>query len=516
MRTLTDAMLRHLGAAALFLILSGAAGAVHAATLREDVRAWRASHEPEVVGELVDLTRLKSVAADPAGIKAAADRLQDDLKRRGFATRQLSGGPGSPPIVFGELDTPGAARTVVFYAHYDGQPVTPAQWRSDPFEPVMRTGAGADAMDVDWRAAKPPFDPEWRLFGRAASDDKSSIVAFLAGFDAVKAAGRKPSVNIKVVWEGEEERSSPHLEAALRQNQALLASDLWLIGDAPVHQSRKRMIYFGARGSVGLEATVYGPLSAVHDGHYGNWVPNPAAMAAELITELRDPQGAIRIPGFSSDVRPLTPAEKAAIAALPPVEAQLKREFGIGRSEGTEGLTASTMRPGLNIRGLRSGAVGAEAANAIPVDAVVSLDFRLVPDQTPEGVRRKLEAFLRAKGWTVVGAAPDAATRAAHPRIVRLAWGDGYPALRSDMTTPAAKAVIAAAGRSASAPVAVLPMMGGSAPLYLFAQVFKEPVIGVPVASHDNSQHAADENARLRNLWDGIETYAAMMADLTW
>jgi acetylornithine deacetylase/succinyl-diaminopimelate desuccinylase-like protein len=491
-------------------------GTAHASTVGQDARAWRLAHEPQIVGELVDLTRIRSVAADPAGMTAAADRLEADLKTRGFDTRRLSGGAGVPPVVFGQLATPGATRTVVFYAHYDGQPVTPSQWRSDPFEPVMRTGVGAGAKDIDWRAAKAPYDPEWRLFGRAASDDKSSIVSFLAGFDAVRASGRKPSVNIKVVWEGEEEHNSAHLAPVLRQNQALLAADLWLIGDAPVHQSRKRMLYFGARGSVGLEATVYGPLNVLHDGHYGNWVPNPAAMAAELISELRDPEGGIRIPGFSSDVRALTPAEKAAIAALPPVEAQLKRDFGIGRSEGTEGLTASTMRPGLNIRGLRSGGVGAEAANAIPIDAVISIDLRLVPDQTPAGVRRKLEDFLKARGWTVVSAAPDAALRAAHPRIVRLAWGEGYPALRSDMTSVAAKAVIAAAGRAAGEPVAVLPMMGGSVPIYLFADVFKTPVIGLPVASHDNSQHAADENARLQNLWDGVETYAAMMADLTW
>src|SRR5206468_382249 len=172
-------------------------------------------------------------------------------------------------------------------------------------------------------------------------------------------------------------------------------------------------------------------------GHYGNWVPNPAVMAAELIAQMRDSEGRILIPGFSDDVRSLTADETAAIARLPPVEAGLKQEFGMGRSEGGEGLTASTMRPALNIRGLRSGQVRAEAANAIPVDAAISIDFRLVPGQTPERVRAKLEAFLKAKGWTLVSQAPGATARLASPRIIKLAWGDGYPALRSDMSTPA-------------------------------------------------------------------------------
>src|SRR5436190_6204871 len=269
-------MWKPIAIAALLATLSAPASAQ---TLSAEVRAWRQAHEQAIVGELADLTRLKSIAADPAGLTATADRLQAELQTRGFEARQLSAGPGIANVVYGRLDTPGAKRTVVFYAHYDGQPVTLSEWKRDPFEPVMLAGAALDAATIDWRAAKGPMNPEWRLYGRAASDDKSSIVAFLAAFDALKAAGRRPSVNIRVVWEGEEERSSPHLEQIMRANKDLLAADLWLIGDAPIHQSRRQMIYFGARGSHSLEATVYGPVRPLHDGHYGNWAPNPAAMA---------------------------------------------------------------------------------------------------------------------------------------------------------------------------------------------------------------------------------------------
>jgi acetylornithine deacetylase/succinyl-diaminopimelate desuccinylase-like protein len=505
--------LRRLVAAALAALVALPA---HAAGLRDDVRAWRAAHERDVVESLVELARYRSVAADPAGMAAMAARLQDELTRRGFSARQLPTAAGAPPLVYGELKTPGAGRTVVFYAHYDGQPVNPADWRSDPFEPVIRTGVGADAGAVDWRAAKPPFDPEWRLFGRSVSDDKSSIAAFLAAYDALKASGRAPSVNIKVLWEGEEERNSPHLEAALRANRDLLAADLWLIGDAPVHQSRARMVYFGARGAMGLEATVFGPERALHDGHYGNWAPNPAAELVQLIAAMRGPDGRILIPRFTDDVRPLTPAERAAIAALPHAEPQLMRDFGVAAAESDEALTLATMRPAINLRGLRSGQVGAAAANAISVDATASIDFRLVPGQTVAGVRGKVEAFLEARGWTLVDHVPTAAERAARPRLIRLEWDGGYPALRSDMASPAARAVIAAAGRAGEGPLAVLPMMGGSVPIYLFAEVFGVPVIGLPVANHDNSQHAANENTRLANLWDGVDTYAAMMGDLRW
>jgi acetylornithine deacetylase/succinyl-diaminopimelate desuccinylase-like protein len=495
----------------------GAARVQAAPGLMEQVNGYRLAHERAIVGELDELTRIRSVAADPAGLAAAAARLQDLLKARGFETAQFEGAPGTPALVFGSRRAAGAKRTVIFYAHYDGQPVTPSQWKSDPFVPVMRSGPlSADPRDVDWQQAPTPLDPQWRLFGRAVADDKASIVAFLTAFDALAAAGRQPTVNIKVVWEGEEEAGSPHLEAILRDHKTSLAGDLWLIGDGPVHQSREPTLYFGARGSVGLEATVYGPQRALHDGHYGNWVPNPAVMAAELISQMRDSEGRILIPGFDADVRAVPPEALAAVAQLPKVEDSLKREFGIGRSEGTEGLTASTLRPAINVRGIRSGQVGTEATNAIPVEATVSIDFRLVPDQTPAGVRASVEAFLKTKGWTIVSATPDAEARLAHPRIVKLTWEAGYPALRTDMSSPAARAVIAAAEKAAGGHVALLPMMGGSVPIYLFADTFKVPVVGLPIVNHDDSQHAANENLRLQNLWDGIDAYAAMMGELGW
>jgi acetylornithine deacetylase/succinyl-diaminopimelate desuccinylase-like protein len=486
-----------------------------ASNLHQDVDAYRAAHERAIIARLDALTRLKSVAADPAGIVAAAARLKGLLAARGFKTEEFTAPGGSPPLVFGSYTSPGATRTVLFYAHYDGQPVTPSKWSSNPFVPVMRKGP-LGAARVDWKTAATPFDPQWRLFGRAVADDKTSITSFLSAFDALKAAGRKPSVNLKVIWEGEEEAGSPHLATILKAHAAKLHADLLIIGDGPVHQSRRQSLYFGARGAMDMEATVYGPLRPLHDGHYGNWVPNPAVMAANLIAQMRDDDGRILIPGFADNVRPLTADEKTAIAKLPPVEDTLKAEFGIGRSEGSQGLTASTMRPALNVRGLRSGEVGDAAKNAIPTEAVISVDFRLVPNQTPRGVRARVEAFLRAKGWTIVRGNPDAATRRAHPYLIKLVWGHGYPGYRSDMSSTTARAVIHAADAATGKPVAVLPMMGGSVPIYLFHNLLKMPVVGLPVVNHDDSQHAPNENIRLKNLWDGIDIYAAMMGSLHW
>src|SRR5262249_28080118 len=159
---------------------------------------------------------------------------------------------------------------------YDGQPVQQAGWRSGPWEPVMRSRQGTSAQqEVDWHSAD-TLDPEWRVYARSASDDKLPIEALLASLDALRAAGRQPSINIKVLYEGEEERGSPHLEAILAANRALLSSELFILSDGPRHQSGRMQVFLGARGVTALELTVFGPLRALHSGHYGNWAPNPA------------------------------------------------------------------------------------------------------------------------------------------------------------------------------------------------------------------------------------------------
>lgn len=503
------------GLAAVVAILASLAGSADAASLSDKVRAWRQKNEQAIVGQLAEAVAIHSVAADPAGLDAQADGLKAALDRRGFQTRLLAA-DGSPKVVYGRYDTPGARRTVVFYAHYDGQPVVPREWRSDPFQPTMRDGPLPAGTEVDWRAASGPLNPEWRLYGRAAADDKAAIVAFLGGFDALKAIGKKPTVNLIVFWEGEEEAGSPHLPAILKANADLLKADLWLIGDAPVHQSRTPTLYFGVRGMMALDMTIYGPDRGLHSGHYGNWAPNPAAALAQVIAAMRGPRGEVLVPGFADGVEPPTAAERAAIAALPPVDADLRRAFGFAQAESDETLTLSTQRPSINVRGLSAGKVGEQAVGAIPSQAQAAFDLRLVPGQKPEKVRASVEAFLIAQGWTLLEAPPTDTQRAEHPHLMRLSWQMGYPALRTSMDLPAARAAIATANRAAGRPVALLPMMGGSVPLNMFDEALKTPLVGLPIGNHDNNQHAIDENLRLQNLWDGIETYAAMIADLDW
>ena len=485
------------------------------ARVREQVRAWRQAHEASILREFAGLLAVPNLASDAPNIRRNAERIVAMVEQRGLSARLLDG-QGGPPPVYGELRVPGAVRTVLVYAHYDGQPVDPTAWASPPWTPVLREGPFQEGgREVSLDALPSAVPGEWRLYARSAGDDKAPIVGVLAAVDALKAAGLAPTVNLKLFFEGEEEAGSPHMAAVLDASRDALRADLWLICDGPVHQSRRMQVFFGARGETDVEVTVYGPARALHSGHYGNWAPNPALRLARLVAGLRDEDGRILVPGFYDDVRPATGAERQAAATAPDVEAALRREVALAATEaGGARLAERILLPALNVRGLESGHVGAAAVNAIPTEAHASIDIRLVPDQTPATVREKVESHLRAQGYTVVHDAPDLEARRTQPRIVRLVWGAGYPAARTAMDLPVSRALVRALEAGLGAPVVRLPTLGGSVPMYLFQQKTGSPVIGLPIANHDDNQHAANENLRLQNLWDGIEAYAAVLTGL--
>src|SRR5579862_8781886 len=405
-------------------ILIGAlqlAGGARAASLEAQVRSYRVAHEKVIVGDFITLLSMPNVATTVADVQKNADYIAGLLKARGFQTRLLTAAPGTPPSVFAELKTPGAHRTVLFYAHYDGQPVAQKGWIIEPFQPSMRT-ALPEAKVIDWQAAPGALDPDWRLYARSTGDDKGSIQAFITAFDALRASGIKPAVNIKILYEGEEEQGSPHFAKLVAANLELLRCDLIIMGDGPMHQSGRQMVDFGNRGITSLTLTVYGPMKPLHDGHYGSWAPSPTVMIAELIMSLRDDEGHIKIPHFYDDVRPPSAAEKAAIAAMPPVEDDLKKALGLGRNVGPARLAEGYLAPTLNVRAIHGGDEGPNAANAIATQADASLDFRLAPGETPAHTRQLLEGFLTERGWFIVRQEPDLQAHLSHPKIIKVIW----------------------------------------------------------------------------------------------
>ena len=518
--------------ALLTLVLASplCAGPLSAQSLRDQVRAWREAREPQIVREYAEFLAIPNTKNDSAALRRNAAAIVGMLQKRGVEARLLDNGPWAP-AVYGELRAGGAAaksgarggakstaaptRTIVIYAHYDGQPVDAAEWRGGaPFSAQLREQRNGDWVDIAIPATG-RLNPEARIFARGAGDDKAPIVAIMNSLDALKALGKAPTVNIKFFFEGEEENGSAHLPQILEANKALLAADAWLFCDGPTHQSREMQVAFGGRGAMGLEMTVYGPSKALHSGHYGNWAPNPGMLLVDLIRSMRDPDGKILIKGFYDDVTPPTAKELAAVRSLPPVDSALRRELLLGGTEADNALLAERILfPALNLRGLREGQVENLAANAISTEAKASFDFRLVPKQTPERVQKLVEAHLRDNGWFVTHAAATDAERLAHRKVVRLAWGSGDQATRVSLDQPISVALTATLDEMLGKPVLRVPTLGGSLPTSTIERTLGVPLVIFPIANHDDNQHAKDENLRLQNLWDGIEAYAAIMTRL--
>jgi len=493
--------------AARLLLLATAPLALHAQATPAAITAWRAAHERQIVEELIQLVSLPNVARNEADMRANAALLTQRFQRRGF-TVESSSGAGAPVI----LATMTAARprgTLTFYIHYDGQPVDAKEWTScGPFAPCLIGENGPVTLTADTR-----LDPEWRVFGRSASDDKGPIVAMLNAIDALKATGRGPEWNIKVVLDGQEEAGSANFIRYVKEEGTKLAADLAITLDGPRHPSTRPTMYYGVRGGAGLTLTVYTARMDLHSGNYGNWAPDPSMQLSRLLASMKDDDGHVTIDGFYDSVTPLTPTERRALAAMPDVEAMLARDFGIAQPERrTTRLEEKLNEPTLNVLAMDAGGgTQAPARTAIPASATARIAMRLVQGIDPARQLELVVAHVKKQGYTVIeNRAPTDAERLANPRLVRIDRGRGTKAARVSMDMPLARGVATALTRNGLAPVQ-LPTLGGSMPFAEFSETLKLPTVGVSLVNHDNNQHGPDENIRLRNLFEGVELLAAIM-----
>lgn len=481
------------------------------------IRQYRQVNEHQLLSDFVSFLSIPNIVGDSISIRRNADYIMQAMRNKGIENIQLlyPTTVKSVPAVYGEVNVPGATQTIIFYAHYDGQPVNAAQWAKglSPFEPkLLNASLENNGTIIDFPAKDKTFDPEWRIYARGASDDKAGVMAILNAYDAIIKTGMKPSVNIKFFFEGEEEAGSDHLHEILQNYKTLLQSDLWIICDGPVHQSGKKQVVFGVRGDAHVSISVYGSKRPLHSGHYGNWAPNPAMLLSQLLSSMKDKNGKVTIKGFYDDVVPLSVSEKNALKVVPPVDIQMKNELGFTQQEiSNMSLAESINLPSLNINGMNSANVGKNASNVIPTIASAVLDLRLVVGNDWKRQQQKVVAHIKSQGYFVTEQEPTDEERKKYAKIAKVNLSSGYNAQKTSMDLPVAKKVIAALQSTVPDKVVLMPTLGGSLPLFVFEQYLKAKTITIPVANHDNNQHAENENIRLLNFWNGIETMAALM-----
>lgn len=498
----------------LLFLLGGVRAELPAPLTEQAIRAAAVASFPEYL----HLLTLPNVSLGKGeGLTANADWLQKALERRGFSVRQVAN--NGKPLVLASRPATQGKKTILFYAHFDGQPVVPTQWaQPDPFQPVLkRKGGDGKWAPVDMALLmRPDFDPELRVFARAAADDKGPIMMFLASLDLMQREHLDPAVNIKVLLDSEEEINSPGIADAVAQQGELLRADALVILDAASHPSGRPTAIFGNRGMQMVTLTVYGPNAPLHSGHYGNYVPNPALRLAQLLAAMKDEQGRVTIPGYYDRTK-ISADELAQLADSGYDEAALRKRVGVA---GNDGVAASYMEslqyPSLNVRGMAAADVGAKAASIIPKEAVAELDLRTTTEADGVYLTGLLREFVSGKGYHLVDHAPTDEERLRYPKLASLAASPQAHAARQPMDAPVRRWVESALasaykGKGGSLQPILLRSMGATVPTWEISAPLKLPFVLVPVVNPDNNQHAYDENLRMGHYLTGMRTMLGML-----
>ncbi|MBL8270234.1 M20/M25/M40 family metallo-hydrolase [Steroidobacter sp.] len=470
------------------------------------------------VPEYLELLGIPNIPAEPADMQRNAAFLEQSFRKRNFKT-QLLASPAGRPMILAELNGARAsAATILFYAHFDGQPVIHSEWsQQDPFQPVVkkRDQQGAWQEVPIERLTATPLDPELRVFARSASDDKAPIVMLLTAIDVLQSQRKTPAINVKVLLDSEEEIGSPNLGAIVKANAPLFKADAMVVLDGPLHGSGRPTLVFGNRGITQATLTVFGPRAPLHSGHFGNYVPNPALRLAKLLASMKDDDGRVLVEGYYDGIK-LTDADRGVLKATGDDESALLKRAGIARAERVGSNYQEALQyPSLNVRGMASASVGAKAANIVPSEAVAELDIRTTPETDGRHLFELLKSHIEKQGYRLVDAAPTEEQRASSDKLAMFKLGAVQAAMRMPMDAPVGRWAKSAM-KSASAPEpskdpVIIRMMGGTVPTDVLVDALQQPFLLVPTVNADNNQHTYDENMRLGNFVTGAETVYSLL-----
>lgn len=437
------------------------------------------------VSELKNYLAIPSISALPqhaADVKRCAEWTSEEMRRIGLENVRLIETPGNP-IAYGEwLQAPGAP-TILFYGHYDVQPVDPVDlWESPPFEATVRDG---------------------EIYARGAADDKGQVFMHFKAIEAhLKKAGRLP-LNIKVMIEGEEEVGSAHLDDFVRANKPQLAADVVVISDSAMFDRGVPSICYSLRGLVYCQIDLRGTKMDLHSGVFGGAVANPAMVLAQVLAQMKDRGGRVKIPGFYDAVRPLSDAERAEWHKLPFNERKYKKELGAPKLFGESGysvLERVWARPTFEVNGLLSGFTGEGAKTVIPAVAMAKVSMRLVADQDPDTIAQLFDAYVT-----------KVAPKTVEVTVTRMHGGRPW-------ITEYDNPFVQAAGRAIEQGFGKAPVFcrdGGSIPV---VSTFQEE-LGVPsvlfgVGLPDENAHAPNERLDLDNFHNGIVASAILYTEI--
>lgn len=420
--------------------------------------------------------------------------------------------PGAP-LLFAEKKTNKKAKTILFYLQIDGQPVDIKVWdQKNPFKPVFKKKIGLNKWKtVKYSPVNDGFKPELRIFGRSASDSKGPAMAFISALEILKDKRIKQLYNIKVIMDFQEELGSPQLANAVKENKELLKADMILVMDGTRHLSNLPTLTYGARGLAKAKIKFFGPRYPLHSGQYGNFAPNPVFQAAKLLGSLKDDEGRVTIPGFYDGIY-LSEEEKASLNNVPENIDSIKKRIGIARHDAVGNTYQETLQyPSLNIRGLQSGWVGKKVRTIIPSEVNVEIDMRLVPESDGNKLMNLLKNYIVNKGYHLVDSIPTEYERSKYSKLASFNYRLGTIPFRTNSNSFVGDFLKKSLNKIYGENFVNMRSTGGSQPISPFVKVIGIPAVSVRIPNPDNNIHSPNENLRLGNFLEGIETCLAIL-----
>jgi acetylornithine deacetylase/succinyl-diaminopimelate desuccinylase-like protein len=435
--------------------------------------------------ELKALLAIPSISALPqhaADVKRCADWCADEMRRVGLQNVRLIDTPGNP-VVYGDWLGADGAPTILFYGHYDVQPVDPLElWESPPFEATIRDG---------------------EIYARGSADDKGQVFMHVKAIEAhLKQNGRLP-VNMKIILEGEEEVGSANLDDFIRAHKSELGANVVVISDSAMFDRGVPSICYGLRGLVYFQIDLRGSRTDLHSGSFGGAVANPAMVLAQVLAQMKDRGGRVKIPGFYDDVVPLTEEERKAWASLPFNEKKYKKDFGIPKLFGESGYTTlerTWARPTFEINGLLSGFTGEGAKTVLPAVSMAKVSMRLVPNQRPDNIAKLFEDYVT-----------KITPKTVELKIARMHGGKPWmTAYDNPFVQAAARAIEKGFGKTP-----VFTREGGSIPVVsTFQEELGLPSVLFGVGLPDENAHAPNEKLDVSNFHNGIIASAILYQEI--
>ena len=434
----------------------------------------------------------------------------DTFNELGFDTQVLTS--EGIPHVLAQWEVNPAYETILFYLQIDGQPVDSTKWlQPHPFQPVLKKQVKDQWEIVDWSILEESFDPNLRIFARSASDSKGPAMGFITALQILKAQKIQPKFNLKVIMDFQEELGSPTLSPLVKKERDLFVAKVMLIMDGTRHLSNLPTLTFGARGMTTVRLKVFGAVRNLHSGQYGNFAPNPVFHLARLLGDLKDENGRVVVPHFYDGVE-LSEERKAIINDVPEDLMAIKKSLGIATIDSVGTTYQEALQyPSLNIRGFKAAWVGKEVRTLLPNEAIAEIDMRLVPATPGARQVQLLKDFIIAKGFHLLDSLPTLEERQTYPKLMQFTYKIGSKPFQTDMNSDLGDWLSKGMTYIYGDQYVKMQTTGGSQPIAPFINTLGIPAVSVRIPNPDNSIHAPNENLRLGNYLQGIETCMSIL-----